>query len=194
MRVWKGAVVVAVSLVLLGCATKRYGRLTPVSDVESSSYSCRELDVELSKVAAFEQQVADQARFSGASVASFMGDFGIGNVMERNAAKKTAAERKVQLQNLKSSRGCDSAPVASVSTPTSLTPNASSVAAVNPTTTVAEGSSDVRYRAQQISTGMGCGTVAADPASKAGVFKASCESGHTLVVDCSGLGCRPKLQ
>jgi hypothetical protein len=93
-------------LAAVGCATKRYGRLQPVTGEETHSYSCEEIRVELSKIDAFELQVAQGAEFSALSVASFLGDFGIGNVIEKDAALKTAKERRVQLNSLAAEKGC----------------------------------------------------------------------------------------
>ena len=71
-----------------GCATKRYGRMQSITGHEKNSYTCKEIKVELSKVDAFELQVAEGAEFSALSVASFLGDLGIGNTIEKNAALK----------------------------------------------------------------------------------------------------------
>ena len=93
-------------LLSTGCATKRYGRLQPVTGYETNRYTCEDIKLELSKIDAFELQVAQGAQFSALSVASFLGDFGIGNVIERDAAIKTAKERRVQLNNMAASKGC----------------------------------------------------------------------------------------
>ena len=66
---------------------------------ETNRYTCEDIKLELSKIEAFELQVARGAQFSALSVASFLGDFGIGNVIEKNAALQTALERKVQLRS-----------------------------------------------------------------------------------------------
>lgn len=102
------AIGVAVALLILttGCATKRYGRMQPVTGHETKAYSCEDIKVELSKVDAFELQVAQGAEFSALSVASFLGDLGIGNTIEKDAALTTAKERRVQLNNLAASQGC----------------------------------------------------------------------------------------
>jgi len=103
----KKAILLALALVLIGgCATKRYGRLQPVSETEAQLYDCRDIELELAKVSAFRDQVAKQDDLSGASVAGFLGDFGIGNAMEHSAALDTANEREKQLRDLKSSKGC----------------------------------------------------------------------------------------
>ena len=93
-------------LLSVGCATKRYGRMQPLTGYETSKYSCEDIKLELSKIDAFELQVAQGAQFSALSVASFLGDFGIGNVIERDAAIKTAKERRVQLNDVAASKGC----------------------------------------------------------------------------------------
>lgn len=64
---------VTTATLLSGCATKRYGRLQPLTSYESRNYNCTQIDLELAKIDAFEQQVAEQAKFSGMSVASFLG-------------------------------------------------------------------------------------------------------------------------
>ncbi len=102
----KCVVFVVMAVALAGCATKRYGRLQPLTSYETLRYTCDQIDMELSKVDAFDRQVAQQAKFSGMSVASFLGDFGIGNVIERNQAVKTAAERRAQLQEARVVRHC----------------------------------------------------------------------------------------
>ena len=95
-----------IALLSSGCATKRYGRLQPVTAVETAHYTCEDIKVELARIDAFELQVAEGAEFDMLSVASFLGDFGIGNVMERDAAIKTAKERRVQLNDVSANKGC----------------------------------------------------------------------------------------
>lgn len=93
--------------VLSGCATKRYGRLQPVSETEAKLYTCKDIELELAKVTAFRDQVAEADDLNGASVAAFLGDFGIGNAMEHSAALDTANEREKQLRDLKAQKDCD---------------------------------------------------------------------------------------
>ena len=89
-----------------GCATKRYGRLQPLTGVERVAYTCRDVDIELAKVAAFQQQVIEGAEFNMASALGILGDYGIGNSMERGAAEKSAVQRLGQLNDLKAEKGC----------------------------------------------------------------------------------------
>lgn len=98
--------ILCLAVLSVGCATKRYGRLQPVTGYETGKYSCEDIKLELSKIDAFELQVAQGAQFSALSIASFLGDFGIGNVIERDAAIKTAKERRVQLNDVAATKGC----------------------------------------------------------------------------------------
>lgn len=116
---WKVVAIAGALLVtsVSGCATKRYGRLQPLTGYETLNYSCEQIRIELSKVDAFDRQVEQQAKFSGMSVASFLGDFGIGNVMERNEAKRTSIERRSQLQSAFAAKRCGDVEVRMIETP-----------------------------------------------------------------------------
>ncbi|MDG9990042.1 hypothetical protein [Stenotrophomonas sp. GD04024] len=120
---------VLMAAALSGCATKRYGRLQPVTSYETLNYSCEQIRIELSKVDAFDRQVEQQAKFSGMSIASFLGDFGIGNVIERNEAKRTSVERRAQLQGAFAAKRCGDVEIPRVEAPG---PAAIAPSAVNP--------------------------------------------------------------
>ena len=105
MRHAASAAVIA-ALLLTGCATKRYGRLQPLTGAERVAYTCRDIDLEIAKVGAFQQQVIEGAQFNVASVLGILGDYGIGNSMERGSAEASAARRLGQLTDLKAERGC----------------------------------------------------------------------------------------
>lgn len=94
------------AVALSGCATKRYGRAVALSDLEAQNYTCPQLEIEISKVHAFQEQIAKGAQIDALSVMGFLGDFGIGNAMERNAAEKSANERLTELRRLKSTKSC----------------------------------------------------------------------------------------
>ncbi len=89
-----------------GCATKNHGRLTPLSRVEEQELTCREIDIELAKVDAFLEQITVNSEIDGRSVLGFLGDFGIGNAMERTAAEKSAYQRRDELLKLKDLKNC----------------------------------------------------------------------------------------
>lgn len=102
------AALVPAILLTSGCATKRYGRLQPLTGAERVAYTCRDIDIEIAKVQAFQAQVAEGARFNAASVLGILGDYGIGNSMERKEADASAARRLAQLQDVKAEKGCSS--------------------------------------------------------------------------------------
>lgn len=100
--------VLAIALCVSGCATKRYGRLQPLTAAEGQYYSCDAIEVEIAKIEAFRGQVSDGAQINGASVMGFLGDWGIGNASEKNAAERTATLRMNQLLALKAQKRCGS--------------------------------------------------------------------------------------
>lgn len=102
------------AVLLSGCATKRYGRLTPLTGAERVAYTCRDVDLEIAKVQAFQQQVIEGAQFNMASVLGILGDYGIGNSMERNSAEASAARRLGQLNDLKAEKGCSGSSLSAV--------------------------------------------------------------------------------
>jgi hypothetical protein len=103
---WLVVAAVVPAVALSGCATKRYGRLQPLTGAERVAYTCRDIDIEIAKVSAFQTQVAEGAQFNMASVLGILGDYGIGNSMERKAADASAARRMQQLSDLKAEKGC----------------------------------------------------------------------------------------
>ena len=97
----------AAVLMLAGCATQRYGRMTPVGPTEAETLTCEQIEIEKGKARDFMMAVgADQSRFTGKDVLSFLGDFGIGDAMEVDAAMKSATNRIVQLDQLAREKNC----------------------------------------------------------------------------------------
>ena len=103
---WLVVAAVIPAVALSGCATKRYGRLQPLTGAGRVAYTCRDVDIEIAKVGAFQEQVAQGAQFNMASVLGILGDYGIGNSMERKAADASAARRMKELTDLKAEKGC----------------------------------------------------------------------------------------
>lgn len=89
-----------------GCATKHYGRQGTLTDFEKASMTCREIDLETAKVRGFINHVNKESEFSGRDVLAILGDFGIGNAMERSAALDSANERLSELSLLKNKKNC----------------------------------------------------------------------------------------
>lgn len=102
----KNFLLVFVLCCLSACSTKNYGRLSPLTSTEKKDLTCREIDIEISKVSGFLDMVEDESSFDVKSVLSFLGDFGIGNVMEKDAAIKSARIRLKQLHDLKAQKNC----------------------------------------------------------------------------------------
>ncbi len=103
----KEVVVVAlVAASIAGCATKRNERVTELSGPEMEFCTCREIELEMAKVEQFRSQVADGAKTDWRSVAGFLGDFGIGNSMERSKAECSATQRMLALQTLEAQKRC----------------------------------------------------------------------------------------
>ena len=95
------------AILLVGCATQRYGRETPISPGERSSLTCERIALEIEKTNFFIADVQRQRRTtSGAHVLGFLGDFGIGNVMEGDAAEASGMERLNELNALRGERNC----------------------------------------------------------------------------------------
>ncbi|MCZ2496105.1 hypothetical protein GN316_04990 [Xylophilus sp. Kf1] len=91
---------------LQGCATKNYGRQGEFTSFEQSTMTCREIELEEAKVRGFIQHVESESGFDGRSVLSFMGDFGIGNTLEKSSALDSANKRLASLEAARQSRRC----------------------------------------------------------------------------------------
>ncbi len=93
-------------IVLQGCATKNFGRQGELTGFERSTMTCREMDLEIAKVDGFIDKVNSESKFDAKQVLAILGDFGIGNSMEKSAALESAMARKKQLQEVKVKRKC----------------------------------------------------------------------------------------
>lgn len=94
-------------LLFTSCSTQRYGRLTEVSATEKQVYTCKDLQIELAKTEEFLNSVRMQRHdTNGAHVMGFLGDFGIGNVMEGDAAELSGEQRLKQLKDLSAEKRC----------------------------------------------------------------------------------------
>ena len=93
-------------IVTTGCSTKNYGRQPDLTGFEKNTMSCREIDLEQAKVQGFIKRVNEESEFDGRSVLSFLGDFGIGNVMEKNSAMESATSRLAELNIARTAKSC----------------------------------------------------------------------------------------
>ncbi|MCA9232482.1 MAG: hypothetical protein KDA57_17670 [Planctomycetales bacterium] len=100
-------VVVSLLIFLAACATQRYGRQTELSQVERQEFSCKDIRIEIAKSDEFLSAIRMQRRdTSGAHVLGALGDFGIGNVMEGDAAELSGEKRLKQLKELSAEKHC----------------------------------------------------------------------------------------
>lgn len=100
------ALVVGIALALGACATKRYDRAQRVTGTERAYYTCKDIEIELSKIAEMRRQIAEGSEINAASVGAFLADFGIGNAMEKSEAEKTIAQRETDLLALRAEKNC----------------------------------------------------------------------------------------
>ncbi len=94
-------------LFLAGCATQRFGRLSPLSETEKQQLNCREIAIEIAKAEEFLFQTRrTRTDTNAAHVLGFLGDFGIGNVMEGDAAELSGNLRLKELKDLSVRKSC----------------------------------------------------------------------------------------
>lgn len=114
----KWAVITGMSLLALqGCATKNYGRQGALTDFEKQTMTCREIDLDKARVMGFTQHIDKESAFDGRDVLAFLGDFGIGNAVEKDAAVESAKQRYYQLEIVAYEKGCTTAKPAPLPVP-----------------------------------------------------------------------------
>ena len=110
----KHTVIFAASILVLvsiqGCATKTYGRQGTLTSYEKDSMTCREIDLEIAKVRGFVDHVNKESEFSGRDVLAILGDFGIGNNLEKSSALESANKRLEQLRDQRDAKKCSANP------------------------------------------------------------------------------------
>ena len=106
----KNKILIAASVLVLvgiqGCATKTYGRQGTLTNYEKDSMTCREIELEIAKVNGFVEHVNKESEFSGRDVLAILGDFGIGNNLEKSAAIESANKRIEQLRAQRDAKRC----------------------------------------------------------------------------------------
>ncbi|OCG63186.1 hypothetical protein [Gilliamella sp. Fer4-1] len=98
--------ILCLALGLTGCATKNYGRQGELTKYEKDTMTCREIALEQAKIEGFKEHVEKESQFDGRSVLSFLGDFGVGNVIEKGEALKSANRRLEQLKDVEKQKEC----------------------------------------------------------------------------------------
>lgn len=107
MNKLKLGVVVALAVLVTGCATKRYPIATPLSSAEISAMNCRELQLEIIRAEQVQVQISNTAQMDWRSVAGFLGDYGIGNAMAKSEAEKAIRERVASIRAAQTNKNCD---------------------------------------------------------------------------------------
>ena len=98
----------SIFFLLAACATQRYGRETDVSQIEAQEFTCREIHLETAKAQEFTRSIQRQRSDTNAAhVLGFLGDFGIGNVIEGNEAEASGKKRVLELKSLAIQRRCE---------------------------------------------------------------------------------------
>jgi hypothetical protein len=105
----KVMLVLALVATVSGCATKNYGRQGELTGFEQQTMSCREIDLEMAKTQGFVDHVNKESEFSGKDVLAFLGDFGIGNSLEKTAALESANTRMNNLRSIHAVKKCPAA-------------------------------------------------------------------------------------
>ena len=99
------------TILLAACTTQRYGREKPISETERTHFTCRDIALNIASTEEFLADVKKQrSSVNGSHVLGFLGDFGIGNAMEGDAAESSGEARLKQLKDLQRSKGCDASP------------------------------------------------------------------------------------
>jgi hypothetical protein len=106
----------AIVAALSGCVTKQYGRQEALTDRDRQLMACSDIDRDLVQVAGWQQQVDRRSQFDGWDALAVLGDFGVGNSIERGEALKSAELRTDQLRELRVAKGC-TGPVVGQATP-----------------------------------------------------------------------------
>jgi hypothetical protein len=106
IRTFLTLLVVSAGILATGCATKTYGRQAVLTGFEKDTMTCREIDLDIAKTRGFVDHVNKESEFSGKDVLAILGDFGIGNSMEKSAALESANNRLTQLGELRRTKVC----------------------------------------------------------------------------------------
>lgn len=107
-RQWKmskqSVLIVLLTLVLSGCATKQYPQASAVTPEETAMLNCSALDQELVKAHSVQSDIEQTGQFDALTVLGFVGDFGLGNGIAKYNASQKAERRLTQLQSLKAAK------------------------------------------------------------------------------------------
>lgn len=102
--------VLAISLIALslasGCATKNYPIEGYMMPGEADALTCRELYLKQIEAQGIRNKIQDTANTNWRSVAAFLQDYGIGNLMARRDADRAITQRINEITMAQSRKGC----------------------------------------------------------------------------------------
>ena len=101
------AIGILAAATLPGCVTKQYGRQAELLPAEKANLTCQQIGFELAKVDDYTRWVEMKSEPNGWDALAVIGDFGIGNTIERGEALKSAELRREQLAEVQQARSCD---------------------------------------------------------------------------------------
>ncbi|ADQ53335.1 conserved hypothetical protein [Aeromonas phage 65] len=93
-------IAVFATLMMVGCATKQYPQTPNVSTSEEQQYTCEQIKLELIRADSIRSEINKTSEFDARSVFSFLGDFGLGNVIAETNAREKLENRYSQLKVL----------------------------------------------------------------------------------------------
>lgn len=106
----KISMVIVGLMVLSGCATKHYGRLSTLSTYEKDIMNCREIALEVARAREFISDVNIESQFDGKDFLAAVTDFTIGNSWEKGKALESGNKRLDALRALARGKDCSDDP------------------------------------------------------------------------------------
>lgn len=154
--------------------------------------NCREIELDAARTHGFIQRVRTESEFSGKDVLAILGDFGIGNAMERSAAMESATARLAQLDSARTGK-CSTKSEAAGSAELASGPSGGSTVASGASTKGNELGRDA-YNAGKLAAQQACSAqprpalVGRGPGFES--YTVECTSGDTLMIRCEFGNCR----
>lgn len=103
----KKLTILLIVILLSSCATERFGRQQSLTQIEKKELTCREILIEEAKAKEFLEKLYNEViKFKATDVLAFLGDLGIGNVIEVYHAEKSGEKRLKEITELKKAKGC----------------------------------------------------------------------------------------
>lgn len=99
--------IVLIGFMFIGCATKHYGRQINLTNYEKEKLECKDIKLELEKASGLINYVRkESSTIDGKEILAFLGDFGVGNLIESESAQESAMIRIDELRELQVQKGC----------------------------------------------------------------------------------------